>query len=166
MNVALAFYIMIPAYLANMSPALLGRFFPRVSMDFGLSFGKKRLLGANKTWGGFLSGVVVAVLAGFVLSRIYWPFEFSAVYWSFLIGIGALVGDAVKSFFKRRVDIKPGRSWIPFDQIDFTVGALLFGSFVFFPGWFYAVLVVVVSAVGHILVNHLGFYLNIQKNKW
>lgn len=166
MNIMLAFYLMIPAYLANMAPALFGRFFPRIPMDLGISLGKVRIFGDNKTWGGFVSGVVVAVIVGFALSKIYWPFDFSAIYWSALLGVGALVGDAVKSFFKRRAGLKPGASWIPFDQVDFTIGALVFGSFVFFPGWLYSVLVVVISAVGHILINHLGYYLGVQKNKW
>jgi len=166
MNIMLVFYLMIPAYLANMAPALIGRYFPRIPMDFGLSLGKVRIFGDNKTWAGFVSGVVVAVIVGFILSKIYWPFDFSAVYWSGLVGLGAMAGDAVKSFFKRRVNIKPGQSWIPFDQVDFTIGALILGSFVFFPGWLYAILVVVISAVGHILINHLGYYLGTQKNKW
>jgi len=166
MNILLVFYLMLPAYFANIAPALFGRFFPRFPMDFGFSFGKIRVFGDNKTWGGFFSGVVIAVMIGFLLSKIYWPFDFSALYWSALLGFGALLGDAVKSFFKRRVNIAPGKSWIPFDQIDFSIGALLFGSFVFFPGWLYAVLVVVISALGHILINHLGYFLGVQKNKW
>ena len=165
-NLLLVLYLMIPAYLANMAPAFFGKRLFKLPMDFGLSFGKTRIFGDNKTWAGFFSGIVVAILVGFVLSKIYWPFEFSAVYWSALVGLGAVVGDVVKSFFKRRVNIKPGRPWIPFDQVDFTVGALSFGSFVFFPGWLYSLLVVVISAFGHILINHVGYFLGVQKNKW
>jgi len=44
----------------------------------------------------------------------------------FLMALGALVGDSVKSFFKRRVDIAPGESWLFFDQLDFFLGASLF----------------------------------------
>ncbi|VVB81729.1 CDP-archaeol synthase [uncultured archaeon] len=166
MNILLLLYLMLPAYLANMAPAFFGKRLSKRPMDFGISLGKTRIFGDNKTWAGFFSGVLVAIIIGFIVSKIYWPFEFSAIYWSALLGIGALIGDAVKSFFKRRAGIKPGQSWIPFDQIDFTIGALAFGSFVFFPGWLYAVLVVIISAVGHILINHLGFYLGVQKNKW
>jgi CDP-2,3-bis-(O-geranylgeranyl)-sn-glycerol synthase len=43
----------------------------------------------------------------------------------FLLGLGAMAGDAAKSFFKRRLGIAPGHPWIPFDQIDFQIGALL-----------------------------------------
>jgi hypothetical protein len=40
-------------------------------------------------------------------------------------GFGAVAGDAAKSFFKRRLAIAPGSPWIPFDQLDFAVGALV-----------------------------------------
>ena len=49
------------------------------------------------------------------------------------MGLGAGVGDAVKSFFKRRVGIAPGSSWLFFDQLDFFVGAYAFVSLVHAP---------------------------------
>jgi len=39
-----------------------------------------------------------------------------------VFGIGALLGDAAKSFIKRLFRIRPGVSWLPFDQIDWIVG--------------------------------------------
>jgi CDP-2,3-bis-(O-geranylgeranyl)-sn-glycerol synthase len=56
-------------------------------------------------------------------------FDFSSInfiVYGFLSGMGALLGDAIKSFFKRRVNIKPGSTWFPFDQIDYIVGGILF----------------------------------------
>src|SRR5205085_1370376 len=43
----------------------------------------------------------------------------------FLMGIGAIGGDAAKSFFKRQLGIAPGASWIVLDQLDFFLGASL-----------------------------------------
>jgi CDP-2,3-bis-(O-geranylgeranyl)-sn-glycerol synthase len=34
-------------------------------------------------------------------------------------------GDALKSLVKRRVGIAPGAPWIPWDQLDFALGALV-----------------------------------------
>ncbi len=166
MNILQLFYLMIPAYLANMMPVFVKKIPWNSPMDFGLSIGNIRVFGSNKTWKGFVFGIAGAVLAGFIMSKIYWPFDFYSVYWSFLIGAGALLGDAVKSFFKRRVGIKPGNPWIPFDQIDYTIGALVLGSFVFFPGWFFAFLIVFLSAFGHIATNHIGYWLGIRDVKW
>ena len=42
-----------------------------------------------------------------------------------LFAIGALGGDALKSFFKRQVGIRPGGTWFPFDQIDYIIGGAI-----------------------------------------
>ena len=42
------------------------------------------------------------------------------------LGLGALVGDMVKSFFKRRLGIKPGTMFQPWDGIDYMLGAIIF----------------------------------------
>jgi len=47
----------------------------------------------------------------------------------FSICFGALLGDIVESFFKRRKGIERGKDWIPFDQLDFIIG-VLFLSFI------------------------------------
>jgi len=159
-------YLMIPAYVANMAPVIAKRLPWNYPMDFGLSIGGKRIFGDHKTWKGFIIGVSIAVIAGYIMSKTYWPFNFSALQWSALAGAGALLGDALKSFFKRRVGIKPGHPWIPFDEIDYSVGALALGSIVFFPGWLNAVLVIFISAIGHIAVNHTAYYLKIRDEKW
>ena len=62
------------------------------------------------------------------------------------ISFGALIGDIIESFFKRRIGKGRGEDWIPFDQIDFILGALFFGfvmaSFLYVIGltnnnWFF-----------------------------
>ena len=166
MNIFQLVYLMIPAYISNMIPVFTRGLPWNAPIDFGLKFGSKRLLGENKTWAGFVSGLFAALISGVLISQIYWPFAFSALRWSFLAGFGALFGDIVKSFFKRRVGIKPGKPWIPFDQIDYSVGALAFGSFVFFPGWLSAFWLVIISLAGHIIVNHCAYYFGIRDTKW
>jgi CDP-2,3-bis-(O-geranylgeranyl)-sn-glycerol synthase len=39
-----------------------------------------------------------------------------------LFGLGALGGDAIKSFFKRQLGVSPGKSWFPYDQLDYVIG--------------------------------------------
>jgi len=166
MNIFQLFYLMIPAYVANMAPVLARKIPWNTPMDFGLSLGGVRIFGDHKTWKGFIIGVVIAVLVGLGLSHIYWPFEFSAITWSLAAGAGALLGDAIKSFFKRRVGIKSGQPWIPFDQLDYSVGAIALGSTVFFIGWLNSLIVIVVNVLGHIVVNHSAYYLGIRDEKW
>jgi hypothetical protein len=47
------------------------------------------------------------------------------LFFGFWIGFCALLGDLAKSFFKRQREIPPGKSWVPFDQIDWGIGAVL-----------------------------------------
>jgi len=81
-------------------------------------------------------------------------------------GIGAMAGDAVKSFFKRRVGIRPGQPWIPFDQLDFIVGALALVWPVSDLSWWDVPLILTFSAGGHVVVNHAGFWLGVRQSRW
>lgn len=160
------FYAMIPAYVANMAPVFARRLPSTARLDFGFTLRGQPIFGAHKTWKGFITGTALGTIAGVLLAQAYWPFSFSALYWSFLISFGALTGDAIKSFFKRQMKIKSGKSWIPFDQVDFTIGALTVGSILYFPGIQTALIVIIVSALAHIVVNHAAFYLKIRGEKW
>ena len=82
------------------------------------------------------------------------------------MGFGALAGDLVKSFFKRRIGINPGAKFIPFDQTDFVVGALVFIMPIFDLTLeiFFASLLL--SFILDIIVNHAAFYLKIRNEKW
>ena len=82
------------------------------------------------------------------------------------MGSGALVGDLIKSFFKRRLGIEPGDRFIPFDQTDFVIGALVFILPVFDVTFNLFIVSLLLSFVLHILVNHLAFYLKIRNEKW
>jgi CDP-2,3-bis-(O-geranylgeranyl)-sn-glycerol synthase len=59
-----------------------------------------------------------------------------------------MAGDAVKSFLKRRAGIRPGRPWIPFDQIDFVVGELVLVWTVADLAWWDVPLILLFSASG------------------
>ena len=134
-----ALWLIIPAYIANASALLVGGGTP---IDFGKNWKDgKRILGDGKTWRGLISGAVVGMVGGFGLSIV-------AIYannsdFAFLglsdfgryplmipiigsICFGALLGDIIKSFFKRRAGKERGENWIPFDQIDFILGVLFF----------------------------------------
>ena len=84
----------------------------------------------------------------------------------FLMGFGALMGDLVKSFFKRRVGIEPGCKFVPFDQIDFVFGSLAFIMPVFDLTLKIFITSLAISFVLHIIVNHTSFYLKIRNEKW
>ena len=164
LRIAELVYLMLPVYLANMAPPFV-RYWrgwnPPIS---------RRWLGDHKTLLGFGFGVLTAVLTTLLQARIDWagsrvPYS----EWPLLglaFGVGAMGGDSAKSFFKRRLGIPPGASWIPVDQLDFVAGALIF----IWPWasitWFDVAVILIFSFIGDIAVNHIAFRLGIRDTKW
>lgn len=171
MEIIKLFYFILPIYFANMAPVFLGKLnFFTTPIDFGIKWNKKRILGDHKTWKGLIGGTLAAMIIAFVQSSFTTGLELydysQPLLFGFLLGLGALIGDAIKSFFKRKINIKPGQPWIPFDQIDYSVGALLFVSPLYFVGWLNSFVIIFFSFLLHVLANHLGYYLGIRKLKW
>ena len=82
------------------------------------------------------------------------------------MGFGAIFGDMVESFVKRRINFKPGKSLIPFDQLDFVIGALIFIYPIIILSVNKIITILILSFILHIIVNHLAFYVGIRKVKW
>ena len=82
------------------------------------------------------------------------------------LGIGALGGDALKSLVKRARGIAPGKSWVPFDQLDFAVGALALVWPWAMLGWGDALLILAFTFVADIVVNHAAYRLGIRDTRW
>ena len=135
-----ALWLILPAYFANGFALLVGGGTP---IDFGKNWKDgKRILGDGKTWRGLFVGAFIGMTAGFGLSVVA---KLAAMYpetsWLgiddytgfplmipiiFSITFGALMGDIIESFFKRRVGKNRGQDWMPFDQLDFILGVLFF----------------------------------------
>ncbi len=166
------FYFMMPAYFANMAPVIVKNCCNKlaVPIDFG-----KNIFGKNKTFRGFIFGFLFAIIIAFFQFLLY-DFKIfrnlSFIDYSnwfmvgFLLGFGALFGDLVESFIKRGLNIKPGERFVPWDQLDFVFGALLFVGFVVDLNFRMVLVIIVISFIGHILVNHSAYYLGIRKEKW
>jgi CDP-2,3-bis-(O-geranylgeranyl)-sn-glycerol synthase len=155
---------MLPAYAANMAAPFV-RFWKGWNPPIDA-----RRLGSHKTVLGFVAGVGAAVLAAFLLSLAGEPAlaDDPGRWLSFglLMGLGAMAGDALKSFFKRRLHVAPGRPWVPFDQLDFQVGALLVAGH---RGRLQALDVAVILCFGFLAdlaVNRLAYRLRIKDTPW
>lgn len=173
-----ALWFFTPAGLATLAPVLAamapGLKAWNTPIDFGRSFRGKRILGDNKTW----RGVVVATALGtawFAIQiliyqnsefvRSFSQFDYTREY-AILIGLGlsfgAIFGDAVSSFFKRQLEIEPGKAWIPFDQIDYIIGGLVLSlPFVLLSLPTYS-LIFVVWTVVHVAFGFIGYVLKIN----
>lgn len=157
-------YFMAPAYAANMAPPFV-RFWKGWNRPIS-----RRWLGAHKTIVGAGLGVLTAVVATFVQSRIPWDGALTAyedwVGLGLRFGVGAMAGDVAKSFVKRRVGVTPGNPWMPWDQIDFVLGALALTWGAAALSWVDLAIILLLSVVGHVLVNHLGYWLGIRDVRW
>jgi len=170
-------YFFLPAYFANMAPVFLKNFnFLNYPLDFGKSWRGKRFFGENKTLRGFLGGIIFAIgivylqfLAfSFSTFREISLFNYSAInplIYGFLFGFGALTGDLIKSFFKRRLNIPQGKAWFPFDQIDYIVGTIIALSFVFHIPTTIIIWGLILSLVFHPIFNYSAYLLNLKETK-
>lgn len=169
-------YLMLPAYFANMAPVIvkkIGLFnFP---IDFNRQINNKPIFGKNKTFRGFAFGVIFSVIIAYFQFLLYNVESFRGISFidyenwlllGFLMGLGALLGDLIKSFFKRRLNIEPGARFVPFDQTDFVIGALVFIMPVFDLTFKIFITSLLLSFVLHIIVNHIAFYLKIRNERW
>jgi len=168
-----------PAGLANAAPIIANntpiiKDFNR-PMDLGKTFRGVRVLGDNKTFRGLLSGMIMGLIVASVQMILFSQFtsidsftmdiDYSSpivLLMGISMGFGVLLGDAVESFFKRQAGVAPGKSWVPFDQIDFIAGGLVFSlPFARLDARTYATTLIVMALL-HPAVNLLGWALGFK----
>ncbi len=168
------FWLLLPAGVSNMMPVFVkGVDVLNYPIDHGLKFGGKELLGPNKTWRGLFFGTIAGIIVVYIQVFLY-PYvqkyallDYSAISplaIGFLLGFGALAGDSVKSFFKRRTGIQPGKTWWVFDQIDWIVGAFVFLALYHVFGLHVYVTGIILMGILHPAINIIGYVLGIKKN--
>ena len=155
--------------LANMAPVIV-KHIPVLGhpLDANMQWGRQRLLGSNKTWRGLFAGMLFGII-GIVLCNYLLGYQLSAqamVWGGLLIGLGAIVGDIFFSFFKRRIRIKPGRPFIPFDQIDWILGAWLFVWPLLHPSLAVLLVLLIIGFPLHMLVNLIAYLFGLKSTYW
>lgn len=154
-------WLLLPAGFANMAPVFATKYnwFSRLNRPV-----YERLLGAHKTWRGFVIGILFAFIAGYIqylalrfdsiqaISLVSFASGFDAALLGAWIGFGGLAGDSIKSFLKRQLKIAPGKPWRPWDQIDLAIGGIVAAAF-FVP---LTILHVIVAVVATFLISYSG----------
>jgi CDP-2,3-bis-(O-geranylgeranyl)-sn-glycerol synthase len=180
-------YFLIPAYLANMAPPLVKKIklleFLKIPVDHGKKFSDgKVLFGKNKTYRGFVVGAIGGIIGAYLqmflfqftlfqkvsISGIDYNNHIIVLLIGLLMGLGAITGDLIESFFKRRINVNPGESLKPWDQIDLVLGAYLFVLPItyLYLSWSVFLCSIIMTFFLHVLVNHIAFYLHIRNEKW
>ncbi len=135
-------WLMLPAYIPNSAAVL---FKGQTPMDFGKNFiDGRRILGKGKTWRGFLGGSITGFIVGIIQNYLaaYLPQEWFPRFSTTLnflgillcLSFGAMMGDALGSFIKRRLGIKSGGRAFLLDQLTFVLFAWLLLA-IFYPSW-------------------------------
>jgi CDP-2,3-bis-(O-geranylgeranyl)-sn-glycerol synthase len=171
-------YFILPAYFSNGSGLLFGGGLP---VDFGKSDKNgARWIGDGVTWKGIIAGTIVGTLTGAIQGYvgpeiianfgqyIITPIATSlhhGIMIGFLLGFGALLGDALGSFLKRRLGIGRGKPAPILDQLDFIIVALILVSPVVELNLMCVVLAIILTLVIHLLTNTCAYLLGI-KDVW
>ncbi len=179
-------WVLLPAYLASAFATLpRGRGPP---MDFGRSLAsdQRRVLGSSKTWSGFLCGSLLALPFGLLEAWLillapphlqlvprFASSVLAAVPVISLITFGAMSGDALGSFLKRRAGLESGARGLLIDQLPFVLlpialGLLLYPTLFWgtFGSWM-ALLWLLVFTLGlHLTFNWVGFHAGLKKVPW
>ena len=179
-------WLLLPAYVANAFATLpRGRGPP---MDFGRIWRRdgRRILGPSKTWSGFFAGGFGAMPIGLLEAWLillappnlqlvprFASTVLAAVPVVAILTFGAMIGDALGSFIKRRMGWESGRRALFLDQLPLVLVPLAFG-FAFYPALFVsvfasweAVLWLLVYTLGlHAAFNWIGYWLGLKKVPW
>jgi len=178
-DIGFALWFLLPGACANVAPIFAAALPYLKTFSYPIDGGKiwrgKRILGAHKTWRGITAGVLVSSLVFFwqinATGSYDWaatlagPVDYSTLPWILgpLFGLGALGGDALKSFVKRRLDIKPGAKWVPFDQVDYILGSITVTLPFVVVGFKYYVWMLVVWFLAHLVASYIGWLLKLKE---
>ncbi|MFH1257269.1 MAG: CDP-2,3-bis-(O-geranylgeranyl)-sn-glycerol synthase [Candidatus Diapherotrites archaeon] len=163
----IALYIA-PMYIANSSAMIFGG---RTPLDLNRKWvDGKPIFGSGKTFKGtaigVISGTIVAFLINAAIPEITSLLTPEYVVLGFLLSFGAVAGDIVASFFKRRNNIKQGTPVLFLDQLDFVFGAAVFAGVIYLPSLYEFLIIGIATMVVHRVSNFVAFKLRIKKVPW
>lgn len=176
-TIVVAFWAMLPAYVPNNAAVLAGGGRP---IDGGRTWGDERVLGDGKTWRGTATGILVGVALAVVLTLVAEDVsaatgidvpEFTAPA-ALALAAGAMLGDILASFVKRRTGRDRGAMFPGVDQLDFVVVSLPIVAlvatewFVEVFTWDVLLVVVVLTPVLHVTTNGIAYELGLKNEPW
>lgn len=175
------FYFFLPAYFANMAAPMVARtgYFKSlaVPIDGGKKFKGEPILGDHKTWRGAVSAMLAGIVVFYIQQQLFTTPFFNGIsltdYGDAQIGLvgvfmplAAVLGDLSAAFAKRRLKLKPGAKFMPWDQVNYVLGNfVVLGPILRLELMVWAVLLFFTFFL-HIIVNRIGFELGLHKAKW
>jgi CDP-2,3-bis-(O-geranylgeranyl)-sn-glycerol synthase len=176
-------YFFLPAFIANAFPPIANTFniFNSLNkpVDGGRMINGMPVLGSHKTWRGVACELIICTLLTPFLIFINNYYDLSIYQnidldinningWllGLLLSVGIIAGDVGFAFLKRRLKLRPGVAFVPFDQTNYVIGAFVFVQpLVRLSLEFWLVLFLLTFLI-HILFNRIGYNLGLHKAKW
>jgi len=135
-------------------------------LDMGKKFSDgRRIFGDGKTTRGFVGGLIVGTIVGLLQGIAEVPLG-EHLLLGFLLALGALLGDLVSSFIKRRLDIERGGAAPGLDQLSFVVVALMLASPVKVITWREIAAILIVTPPIHLATNFVGYKLGLKSRPY
>lgn len=158
-------WLIIPAGFGNMMPPFAAKLIPKwtAPIDGGKSWRGIRWLGDHKTWRGLVFGIIGAEMIYLLQVQVFGQLYTTPWWFGGLLGLGALAGDAIKSFFKRRAGVKSGQSWFPWDQIDWIIGLVAVSVFWNILGVAEIIILLIIGLGLHLIVKAIGYFLKMNE---
>jgi len=178
-DILLAIWFLLPAAVANAAPIIAAKLPALKALDAPLDGGKmwrgQRVFGSHKTWRGLLAGIVAATLVLWIQQLLVVHTDWADIFTAqvdyatlpvLLLGpafaIGALGGDAIESFFKRQKGIKSGKTWVPFDQLDYIIGSVLVSLFFVILTPLQYLWIFVIWFLMHLIASYIGYRIGLK----
>jgi CDP-2,3-bis-(O-geranylgeranyl)-sn-glycerol synthase len=174
-------YFFLPAYFANMAAPMVARtgYFKllAVPIDGGKKFKGEPILGDHKTWRGALFAMLAGIIVFYIQRQLFTTAFFNGISLieygdarigpvGFFMPLASVLGDLFAAFAKRRLKLKPGAKFMPWDQTNYVLGNFaLLGPILRLDLMVWAVLLFYTFFI-HIIVNRIGFELGLHKAKW
>lgn len=147
---------------ANGAPVLANRLLGETGnqpIDAGIQLRDGRpLLGRSKTWRGLVAALLVAPAFALLLG-------YDAVT-GLLIGIGAMLGDLLSSFIKRRLAIPPSGMALGLDQIPEALLPLLAVRWRLHLTWEEIALITLAFLLTSLVLSRILYELNIRRRPY
>lgn len=175
-------YLGLPAIIANSLPIFFSKYklleFFNKPVDFNYKLLNQPLFGRTKTWRGFLIGIIGGIIVIYIqryFDKLSLFFKEISIFdyqkenillIGFLLSFGALFGDLIKSFIKRRLQLAPGVRWWPWDLLDATIGSLIFISLVIKLDWSIIITSLIIGPLIHLIANFIGYQLKWKYVWW
>ncbi|OYT43439.1 MAG: hypothetical protein B6U88_01040 [Candidatus Aenigmarchaeota archaeon ex4484_56] len=164
-----SFWIILPAYCSNFFPVVVRG---KTPIDLNKNFiDNKRVFGDGKTIRGFISGSLFGIFIGML--QIYLQqytgnnLIFNHTVLSvILLSVGALIGDLIGSFVKRRFEMKRGDPAPLLDQLDFVIMSLVLLSLAYKINFSYIFFLVLITPILHLFSNLTAYILKLKNKPW